>query len=84
MLMKVFNKGQVVIPAELRRSLGISVGDLLDVSVNRKSKCVQLRPNNELKSQALAGSLAKYARGNKFPTRKQMAEALKRGLRHDA
>jgi len=30
MLMKVFNKGQIVIPVELRKKLGINIGYKLD------------------------------------------------------
>ncbi len=30
MLMKVFNKGQIVIPAAVRRKLKIEIGDMLD------------------------------------------------------
>ena len=42
MLMKVFNKGQVVIPAEIRKVLGINIGDILDVNINKKRKSVEI------------------------------------------
>jgi len=57
MLMKVFNKGQIVIPAEIRRGLGIAVGDMLDVVIDAKHRAIQLRPRNSSKSRSLAGLL---------------------------
>jgi AbrB family looped-hinge helix DNA binding protein len=80
MLMKVFNKGQVVIPAEIRRGLGISVGDMLDVVLDAKHRSVQLRPRGSSKARSLAGSLSAYSKQKKMPTKRQMAEALVKGL----
>lgn len=82
MLMKVFNKGQVVIPAEIRRLLGIEIGDRLDVEINHARDSIKLHKATELDSEVLAGSLAAYAREKPFPTRKEMQEALREGLRH--
>ncbi|MBT4087134.1 MAG: AbrB/MazE/SpoVT family DNA-binding domain-containing protein, partial [Deltaproteobacteria bacterium] len=31
MLMKVFNKGQIVIPISIRKALGVEPGDMMDV-----------------------------------------------------
>ena len=36
MSMKVFNKGQIVIPVEIRKELGITIGDKLSVYVDSK------------------------------------------------
>jgi AbrB family looped-hinge helix DNA binding protein len=80
MRMKVFNKGQVVIPAGIRRQLGIDIGDLLEVCVNRKRKAVELRKTETFESDALAGCLSKYEAGKKLPSRKAMDEILRRGL----
>lgn len=80
MLMKVFNKGQVVIPSKIRDGLGISPGDFVDVAVNLQSQKIELRPYRPAGSTSIAGSLAKYARRKSFPTRKQSAQALRKGL----
>jgi AbrB family looped-hinge helix DNA binding protein len=40
MLMKVFNKGQVVIPSHIRKDLGIKIGDILDVAVDKEANAL--------------------------------------------
>lgn len=80
MLMKVFNKGQVVIPSRIRDCLGISPGDFVDVAVNLPDQRIELRPYRHSGSPSIAGSLAKYARRKSFPTRKQSAHALQKGM----
>ena len=80
MLMKVFNKGQVVIPVAIRKEFGIEIGDMLDVVTDEKEKCVKLMKVGEMKSQKLAGSLSKYKRKKKFPSRKEMKKALEEGM----
>lgn len=84
MVMKVFNKGQVVIPAEMRRALGIEIGDVLDVRVDEARGTVELRKIDALDSEALAGSLSSYGAKKSFPSREKMADALEKGLRHEA
>lgn len=83
MLMKVHNKGQVVIPAHVRRQLGIDVGDVLEVEVIAEEGKIELRRPQQRQALALAGSLEAYARGKSFPSRRQMTEALRRGLVKD-
>jgi AbrB family looped-hinge helix DNA binding protein len=80
MLMKVHNKGQVVIPADVRAQLGIDVGDVLEVEVDPEGGKIELRVRADGKARKLGGSLKEYARGKPFPTRGQMSDALKRGL----
>ena len=80
MLMKVFNKGQVVIPAPVREELGISVGDMLDVTVDREEKCLRLTKHAKRPSHGLAGSLAKYRESRPLPDRRTMGEVLKKGM----
>ena len=84
MLMKVFNKGQVVIPAAIRRALGIRVGDMLDVRVDKEHKSVALQKVETPDAEKLAGSRARYGRGKKFPSRRRMNTALKKGLGGEA
>ena len=43
MLTKVHNKGQVVIPAQVRKQLGIDVGDFLEVEVKPDEGKIELR-----------------------------------------
>lgn len=80
MLMKVFNKGQVVIPAAIRKEFGIEIGDMLDVVADRKEKCVKLKRTREMKSEKLAGSLSRYNRRKRFPSRKEIKKALAEGI----
>ncbi|VGO16154.1 hypothetical protein PDESU_04744 [Pontiella desulfatans] len=83
MLMKVFNKGQVVIPAAIRKELGLNVGDMLDINLNSDRACIELK-KAEKASGRLAGSLSTYARGKTFPSKKQMRNALAKGMAHEA
>ena len=78
--MKVHNKGQVVIPAHVRKQLGIDVGDVLEVEVMPDEGKIELRRPMQGKAQALAGSLRQYARGKGFPSDRQIAKALRLGL----
>ena len=43
MLMKVFNKGQIVIPVALRRELGVEPGDMIDLTIDKKEHCLKLK-----------------------------------------
>ena len=43
MLMKVFNKGQIVIPVALRRELGVEPGDMIDLTIDKKERCLKLK-----------------------------------------
>lgn len=83
MLMKVHNKGQIVIPAEMRKELGISIGDHLDVHIDVEQKRIELRKHNEGIAEKLAGSLRQYSRGKSFPSREEMQQSLQRGLSRD-
>lgn len=80
MLMKVHPKGQVVIPAEIRRRLGIAIGDVLEVEVVAEEGKIELRRASRVTAASLAGSLAQYARGKRFPTEQEIAEALRKGV----
>lgn len=80
MLMKVHPKGQIVIPVEVRRQLGIEVGDVLEVEIVAEEGKIELRRPVHGKARALAGSLRDHARGKAFPSEEAMADALRRGL----
>jgi AbrB family looped-hinge helix DNA binding protein len=81
MLMKVHNKGQVVIPAHIRKQLGIDVGDVLEVEVIAEEGKIELRRPAQGKAESLAGSLKQYARGKRFPSDREIDAALGRGLK---
>jgi len=83
MQVKVSEKGQVSIPARIRRDLGIAAGDRLEVSLDRESHRIHLEKTASLRSTVLAGSLAKYAQGRRSPTREQIRQAVERGLARD-
>ena len=84
MLMKVHNKGQVVIPAALRRELDIAIGDHLEVEIDAEQRRIELRKPSGPQSSRLAGSLRSYASGKPFPTDKPLGVALRHGLAADA
>ncbi len=78
--MKIFNKGQVVIPAELRRQLDIMPGDLLDVELSDDHKSIILRKSSGSTAAKLAGSLSRYAKGKRHPSKKEMLSTLSSGM----
>ena len=80
MLMKVFNKGQVVIPADIRKDLGIAVGDMLAIEIDKEKKSLKMHKPEKMQSNLLAGSLSKYKCGRKFPVDREIETALAEGL----
>ncbi|MDP2957958.1 MAG: AbrB/MazE/SpoVT family DNA-binding domain-containing protein [Longimicrobiales bacterium] len=83
MLMKVHRKGQVVIPVDVRRRLGIDVGDVLEVDIMDGEGKIELRRPTQCRARALAGSLKEFARGKSFPSEDRISDALRRGLGED-
>lgn len=83
MLMKVHNKGQVVIPAHVRKQLGIDVGDFLEVEALPEEGRLEFRRAEGGKAPSLAGSLKEYARDKSFPDDRRMEEVLRRGMMRD-
>ena len=80
MLMKIFNKGQIVIPIAIRKALGVEPGDLVDVILDTQERCIKLKKPESLISSELAGSLSKFKKRKKFPSNKEMRQALAKGL----
>ncbi len=80
MLMKVFNKGQIVIPIAIRKALGVEPGDMIDVSIDKQEQCIKMKKPDKLISSELAGSLAKFNKGKKVPSKNEMRKALAEGL----
>ncbi len=77
--MKVFNKGQVVIPVDIRKLMNIHLGERLDVRVDQSRQCIELR-KQEADVSTLAGSLSSFSAKRKFPDRKRMRHLLAKGL----
>ena len=82
MLMKVFNKGQVVIPIALRRELGVEPGDIVEITLDKREHCIKLKKHESNIASELAGSLSKYNNRRKFPSKAEMRNALAEGLSH--
>ena len=80
MLMKVFNKGQIVIPISIRKALGVEPGDMMDVIIDSDEQCIKLKKPVASKSSELAGSLSGFSKRKAFPTKKEMRKALAEGL----
>ncbi len=82
MLQKVFNKGQIVLPVEMRKGLGVGVGEMVDVRYDKTRRCIVIgKPTG--KSAALGGSLATYGRLKPFPSKRRMRGVLAEALSHE-
>ena len=84
MIMKVFAKGQVVIPAHIRRKLGIAIGEKVEVQVDESRGVIELSRVEANTSRELAGSLAGYRKDKQFPDHKAINAALAEGLSRGA
>ena len=84
MRMKVHNKGQVVIPVDIRRQLDISIGDHLDVEVDVEQGQIRLRKPVTSVSYRVGGSLASFAADKPFPSTEEAAQALRDALTRGA
>ncbi len=81
--MKVFPKGQVVIPVSLRKKYQIDIGDLIDVI--SKSDGILLKPlpkENRHRSltERLFGVFSEYASRNTKPTKTDIEKATETGF----
>ncbi|MEW6102606.1 MAG: AbrB/MazE/SpoVT family DNA-binding domain-containing protein [bacterium] len=77
--MKVFNKGQVVIPVWLRKKYNINVGDLVEVIPEDKG--IRFIPiKKEKLTDKLFGAFAKYKRGKIEPDAKEIERATETGF----
>ena len=80
MLIEIYDKGQVVIPVDIREEFDMEIGDMLDVIVDKHEKCVKLKKASGMKSTRLAGSLSKYKQKRRFPSKHEMEKALAEGI----
>ena len=84
MLMKVHNKGQVVIPIDIRRQLDISIGDHLDVVFDPEDGQIRMKKAETSVTCQVGGSLASYAADKPFPSAEEASSALIDGLARSA
>jgi bifunctional DNA-binding transcriptional regulator/antitoxin component of YhaV-PrlF toxin-antitoxin module len=80
MLVELQGEGRIVIPPALRMKIGLKDGDLVELQFNPQQGSLSLRRREPTKSEQLAGSFARHAANKKFPCRKQMNEAVAKGL----
>jgi AbrB family looped-hinge helix DNA binding protein len=81
--MKIFPKGQVIIPADLRRRYNIDIGDQIEFVTCEEG--ILLRPSKEKSGRGslvdkLYGMLHSYSEGKKFPDKKSIRKATEDGL----
>ena len=79
--MKVFPKGQVVIPVSLRRKYRIDIGDQIDVVSEKEG--ILLKPLQKQKkisslTEQLCGIFKTYAEAKKEPTKKGITKATEK------
>ncbi len=79
MLAKVFNKGQVVIPAALRKKFGIMMGERVNIVVEEDGiKIMPVKKKVDVKE--LFGIFHKYAKGKPFLTEEEIEKATEEGF----
>ena len=81
--MKVFQKGQVVIPVNLRKKYRIEPGDQIEVLEQQEGILLRAHKTDNIgrnKTAALFGIFRDQANARKKPTRKDMEKALEKGL----
>jgi len=77
MLAKVFNKGQIVIPAALRKALGIKIGDKVNLIVEKDGIKITL-VKKQATAEKLAGVFSKYAKGKPSITEEEIESATEK------
>ncbi len=77
MKMKIHNKGQVVIPSEIRKKFDLEVGDQMDVVVDDNG--VHLYPVIDDSIQ-LEGVIKEEAEKYGFPDKREIEEASEKGF----
>lgn len=81
--MKVFPKGQVVIPVSLRKKYRIDIGDQIDVVSEKEGILLKPLPKQENTSsltEQLYGIFKAYAEDKTALTKKDIARATEKGF----
>ena len=81
--MKVFPKGQVIIPVELRRKYNINIGDRIEFITFQDG--ILLKPSrqktkHQSSTDELYGILRGYAKNEKIPEKETVNEATESGF----
>jgi AbrB family looped-hinge helix DNA binding protein len=81
--MKVFPKGQVIIPVELRRKYNINIGDRIEFSIMQDG--ILIKPSRDKADDSsltdkLYGMFSGYARGKAVPNKKTINAATESGF----
>ena len=81
--MKVFPKGQVIIPVELRRKYNINIGDRIEFITFQDG--ILLKPshqntNHQSLVDELFGMLHRYSRNTNLPEKENVNEATESGF----
>lgn len=81
--MKVFPKGQVIIPAELRRKYNINIGDRIEFITSQDGillKPSRQKTNHRSSTDELFGMLRKYVKKMSLPEEDEINEATESGF----
>jgi AbrB family looped-hinge helix DNA binding protein len=81
--MKVFPKGQVVIPVSLRRRYRIEIGDKIDVVPTPEGILLKSDPAKgqaESMTERLFGVFSDFAGRKRAPTKEEIGEATEKGF----
>ena len=81
--MKVFPKGQVIIPVELRRRYNINIGDRIEFITFQDGillKPSRQKTNHQSSTDELSGILRGYAIKDKFPEKETVNQATESGF----
>ncbi len=71
MLSKIFNKGQIVIPARLRRKYNLEIGSKINI-IEAEDGVKIVPAEGEIKVEALAGIFKDYAKDREVPTKDEI------------
>jgi len=81
--MKVFQKGQVVIPVSLRKKYLIEIGDQIDVIPSPEGillKPLSKKPSRKSLTERLSGIFTSYAPEKSKPTKADIKKATETGF----
>lgn len=76
---KVYQKGQIVIPANLRKQYGIEIGGT--VKIIPEKNCLKLIPQN--KKESILNIAGCFKSSLSFPSKKDIEDAAQKGYKED-
>jgi len=81
--MKVYQKGQIVIPASFRKKYNIEIGDYLDVVPTKNGILIKKVPHDRDKmtmTEKLFGIFSSHAANHEFPGKTKISAAIEEGF----